>query len=107
MNFKKMMEQAQEMQSKFAEMQSDLEGVEIVGEAGGGMVKVTLTGKNLMKAVSIDSSLYSAEDGEVVEDLIVAAHNDAKAKLDDHMQEKMKEMTGGLSLPPGFKMPFA
>ncbi|MBK5910966.1 YbaB/EbfC family nucleoid-associated protein [Rhodothalassium salexigens] len=106
MNIKKMMEQAQQMQSKLADMQASLEEAEITGSAGGGMVSVTMNGKHKLLRVSIDPSLLSGEEAEVVEDLIVAAHGDAKDKLDQHIAEQMKEMTGGMGLPPGFKMPF-
>ncbi|MGF1606633.1 MAG: YbaB/EbfC family nucleoid-associated protein [Rhodothalassiaceae bacterium] len=106
MNIGKMMKQAQEMQAKMAEMQESLGAMEITGEAGAGMVKVTLTGKGALKAVKIDPSLFSEEEAEVVEDLIVAAHADAKARTDEKMQDEMKKLTGGLGLPPGLKLPF-
>lgn len=105
-NLSDMMKKAQEMQAKMASMQDELEHETSVGEAGGGMVRVTLNGKGDMKAVYIDPALFSREDKDVLEDLIVAAHSSAKARVADLAQEKMKEMTGGLSLPPGFKMPF-
>lgn len=105
-NLGQMIKQAQEMQSKMAEMQEKLAAVEMTGASGGGMVKVTLNGKNEMRAVKIDPSLIDPKDAEVLEDLIVAAFNDAKSKVDAHMAEEMAKITGGLQLPPGMKMPF-
>ena len=105
-NFGNLMKQAQEMQAKMEEMHARLEDVEISGAAGAGMVTVTLSGKGDMRKVKIDPSLFSAEDAEVVEDLIVAAFNDAKAKVESYMQEEMSKVTGGLNLPPGMKLPF-
>ncbi|MAU41036.1 MAG: YbaB/EbfC family nucleoid-associated protein [Kordiimonas sp.] len=105
-NFTKMMKQAQQMQTKMAQMQEEMANMEITGTAGGDMVTVTLTGKGDMKSVSIDPTLFSSDDAEVVEDLLVAAHNDAKSKQEAKMQEQMAEMTGGLQLPDGFQMPF-
>ena len=106
MNLAKMMKQAQEMQSKMQEMQDGLANLEVIGEAGAGMVRVTLTGKGALKAVKIDPSLLTSEDAEVVEDLIVAAHADAKRRADEKRGEEMAAMTSGLGLPPGFKLPF-
>ena len=94
------------MQTKMAQMQEEMANMEITGTAGGDMVTVTLTGKGDMKSVSIDPTLFSSDDAEVVEDLLVAAHNDAKSKQEAKMQEQMAEMTGGLQLPDGFQMPF-
>jgi DNA-binding YbaB/EbfC family protein len=105
-NLGQMLKQAQAMQSKMAEMQEKLAAVEMTGAAGGGMVKVTLNGKNEMRAVKIDPSLVDPKDTEVLEDLIAAAFNDAKNKVDAHMAEEMAKITGGLQLPPGMKMPF-
>jgi DNA-binding YbaB/EbfC family protein len=105
-NFGQMMKQAQQMQSRMAEMQEQLANVEIAGQAGGGMVSVVLNGKGVARKVQIDRSLMVPDDTEVLEDLIVAAINDARAKLDAHMQEKMAELTGGLQLPGGLKLPF-
>ena len=105
-NLGQMMKQAQQMQSKMAEMQAALENVEITGAAGGGMVKVTMSGKGDLRKVSIDPSLAVPEEVEVLEDLVVAACNDAKQKVEAHVGEKMKELTGGISLPPGIKLPF-
>ncbi len=105
-NLGQMMKTAQAMQEKMAGMQAELENVEITGVSGAGMVQVTLTGKGIMKGVKIDPSLVDPNDAEVLEDLIVAAHNDAKAKVEAHVQEKMSELTGGLQLPPGMSLPF-
>jgi len=105
-NLSEMLKKAQEMQSKMGDMQAELDHVEVEGAAGAGMVKVVLTGKGDMKSVSLDPSIFTSEDKEVVEDLIVAAHNQAKAKVAEAAAEKMKDLTGGLDLPPGFKMPF-
>ena len=105
-NLGQMIKQAQEMQSKMAEMQEKLAAVEMTGASGGGMVKVTLNGKNEMRAVKIDPSLVDPKDTAVLEDLVVAAFNDAKGKVDAHMAEEMAKITGGLQLPPGMKMPF-
>lgn len=105
-NLGQMMKQAQQMQSKMAEMQAALENVEIAGAAGGGMVKVTMSGKGDLRKVSIDPKLAAPDEIEVLEDLIVAACNDAKQKVEAHVAEKMKELTGGISLPPGIKLPF-
>jgi DNA-binding YbaB/EbfC family protein len=100
-----MMKAAQEMQGRMQEMQQQIAQMEVVGRSGGGLVTVTLTGKGEMKAIKIDPSLIS-DDISVVEDLIVAAHNDAKGKADYEMNAKMQEMTAGLPLPPGMKFPF-
>ncbi len=106
MNLQKMMKQAQEMQSKMAQMQEELESREFEGASGAGMVKVTLTGKGAMTKLSIDASLMNADEKDMLEDLIIAAHNDAKTKADDGAADEMKKLTGGLQLPPGMKMPF-
>ena len=105
-NLGQMLKQAQQMQEKMGEMQSALDQAEVDGEAGGGMVRVTLNGKGDMKAVKIDPAIFSAEEAEMIEDLIVAAHNDARARAQERMQEEMAKMTGGLQLPEGFKLPF-
>lgn len=106
MDIMKMMKQAQQLQSKMQEMQAEMEQTSVSGQAGGGMVSVTLTAKGDMKGVSIDPSLLRPEDREMVEDLILAAHADARRKAEGLMAEKMQAMTGGMQLPPGFKMPF-
>jgi DNA-binding YbaB/EbfC family protein len=101
-----MMKQVQAMQSRMADMQAKVEQMTATGQSGGGMVKVILSGKGVMKSLSVDPSLLKPEDREIVEDLIVTAHNDAKAKAEAMMAEEMKQMTGGLPLPPGLKLPF-
>ncbi|PPR09213.1 MAG: Nucleoid-associated protein YbaB [Alphaproteobacteria bacterium MarineAlpha11_Bin1] len=105
-NLGNLMKQAQEMQAKMEQMQNRLAEIEITGESGAGMVRVTLNGKSEMRGLKIDPTLFNSEDAEVVEDLIVAAFNDAKAKAEQQMQEQMAEVTGGLNLPPGVKLPF-
>ena len=105
-NLGQLMKQAQEMQSKMAEMQQRLMDVEISGSAAAGMVTAVLNGKGEMRKVKIDPSLIIPDEAEVLEDLIVAAQNDARAKVDAFMQEETSKMMGGVELPPGFKMPF-
>ena len=104
-NLGQMMKQAQEMQAKMAELQEQLARTEVTGAAGGGMIRVTLNGKGEMRAVTIDPALVDPNEVGVLEDLIVAATNDAKAKAEAKVAEKMRELTGGLSLPPGFSLP--
>lgn len=105
-NLGQMFKQAQELQSKMAEMQDKLQTVEIAGSAGGGMVEVTLNGKGEMRKVKLDPSLLDPKEREVLEDLLCAAHNDAKVKVERHVADEMAKLTGGLSLPPGMKLPF-
>ena len=105
-NLGSLMKQAQKMQENMARMKEELENMEIEGSAGAGMVKVVLTGKGHARKVTIDPSLGGAEDLSVLEDLLVAAVNDAKTKAEAQVQEKMQEMTGGLQLPPGMEFPF-
>ena len=105
-NLGKMMKQAQEMQEKMAAMQAQLESVEIDGAAGGGLVTATLTGKGELRRLKIDPSLVDPSDVEVLEDLVIAAVNDAKRKVEAHAAEEMKKITGGLSLPAGLELPF-
>lgn len=105
-NFGNMMKQAQQMQAKMAEMQARMDQMEVPGASGGGMVQVMVTGKGDLKSIKIDKSLVDPEDVEVLEDLIVAAFNDAKTKVDAQMAEEMAQVTGGLQLPPGMKLPF-
>ncbi len=105
-NLGNMMKQAQQMQAKMAEMQESLDRVEITGASGGGMVEVTLTGKGEMRKVKIDPTLVDKDEIEVLEDLIAAAHNDAKGKVEARVAEEMSKVTGGLQLPPGMKLPF-
>src|SRR3972149_6615065 len=103
-NFAQMMKQAQELQGQVAEMQAEMERTMIEGRSGGGMVTVTLSGKGDMAGVKIDPSLLKPEEADILEDLIVAAHNDAKAKVEEAMKEKMKSLTGGLPIPPSLKL---
>ena len=105
-NLGNMLKQAQQMQARMQEMQAKLEAQEVEGSAGAGMVKVTLTGKGDLRRVAIDPSLMTADDREVLEDLLIAAHADAKQKAEAAMAEEMKSATAGLSLPPGLKLPF-
>jgi hypothetical protein len=105
-NLSQMLKQAQEMQSKVAEMQAALEQIEVTGQSGGGLVAVTVTGKGEIKKVKIDPKLVDPAELEVLEDLVVAAAKDAKGKADQQMAEQMAKLTGGLQLPPGFKLPF-
>ena len=111
-NLSQMLKQAQSMQAKMQEMQARLEAETIEGQAGAGMVKVTLSGKGDMKRVAIDPSLMAAEEREVLEDLLIAAHADAKAKVEAMMAEEMQKATAGLNIPGmggglgGFKLPF-
>ena len=105
-NLGNMMKQAQQMQAKMVEMQEALDKVEITGASGGGMVEVTLTGEGEMRKLKIDPTLIDKDEVGVLEDLIAAAHNDAKGKVDAHAAEEMSKVTGGLQLPPGMKLPF-
>jgi DNA-binding YbaB/EbfC family protein len=99
-----LMQQAQQMQAKVQELQAQLERTEITGSSGAGLVKVTVNGRNETRKVEIDASLFKPEDKGVVEDLVVAAANDARGKVEAMVQEQMKSITGGLPLPPGFKI---
>jgi len=103
-NFAEMMKQAQQLQGRMAEMQDEMERTLVEGRSGGGMVVVTLNGKSDMAGVKIDPSLLKPDEAEILEDLLVAAHADAKAKVEDAMKDKMKSLTGGLPLPPGLKL---
>lgn len=106
MDFMGLMKQAQAMQAKMAETQAELEQTLVEGEAGGGLVKITLTAKGALKSLAIDPSLMKADETEILQDLIATAHAQARAKGDETMAEKMKALTGGLQLPPGMKLPF-
>lgn len=101
-----MMAKAKEMQAKLQEMQEEVANIEVTGRAGGGLVSVTLSGKGEMKGLKIDPSLFKEDDVEILEDLIVAAHNDAKQHVEAAIQEKTQELTAGLPIPPGMKLPF-
>lgn len=106
MNFNNMIKQAQEMQAKMKKMQDELANLEAEGTSGGGLVKVKVNGKNEVKKITIDPSLLKPEEVEILEDLLTAAFSDAKKKAEELSQEQIKKITGGLNLPPGFKMPF-
>jgi DNA-binding YbaB/EbfC family protein len=105
-NIGQIMKQAQQMQTKMAELQEQLAGLEVSGSAGGGMVQVTMSGKGELRGVKIDPTLANPDDVEVLEDLIMAAANDAKSKVEVRVQEEMQKLTGGLELPPGMQLPF-
>jgi DNA-binding YbaB/EbfC family protein len=105
-NLGQLMKQAQVMQAKMAEMQAQLEAVEMTGVAGGGMVELVLNGKGDVKRVKIDKAVVDPAEIEVLEDLIVAAFNDARHKVNAHAEAEMQKLTGGLQLPGGMKLPF-
>ncbi|MEX2318772.1 MAG: YbaB/EbfC family nucleoid-associated protein [Bauldia sp.] len=101
-----MMKKAKELQGKMEQLQAEVSAMEVAGSSGGGLVTVVMTGKSEMKRVKIDASLLKPEEAEIVEDLVVAAVNDARAKAEAALADKMRELTGGLQLPPGMKLPF-
>lgn len=103
-NLAGMMKQAQELQDRMEEMQAKLDELEVEGTSGAGLVVVTLNGKGAMTGLKLDPSLIKPDEAEILEDLVVAAHADAKSKLETMLQDKMKEFTGGLPLPPGLKL---
>ena len=105
-NLGDMMKQVQAMQERMADMQAKLDQTAVTGQSGGGLVKVTLNGKGALTALAVDATLLKPDEKEIVEDLIIAAHNDAKAKVETMMADQMKSVTGGLQLPPGMKLPF-
>lgn len=105
-NLGQMLKQAQAMQEKMAQMQAELETVEVEGHSGGGMVAIRMNAKGELRAVAIDPSLMVPGEAEILEDLILAAHNEAREKAQARMQEEMAKLTGGLALPEGFKLPF-
>lgn len=105
-NLGQMMKQAQEMQAKMAEMQSRLAEIEVPGQAGAGMVSVVLNGKGELRSLKIDPKLADPAEIEVLEDLVVAAFNDAKGKVEAAVQEETQKLMGGLKLPPGMRLPF-
>ena len=104
-DFNNMLKQAQEMQTKMMDAQKKIEEIEAEGTAGGGLVKVSVNGKNHVTNVTIDPTLLVADEVDILEDLILAAHNDAKDKVQQKSADEMSSITGGLKLPPGFKMP--
>lgn len=105
-NLAGLMKQASEMQSKMQEMQTRLESLELTGEAGAGLVRITMNGKSELRAIKLDPKIVDPADTEMLQDLIVAAHRDAKAKIEAAAAEEMQKVTGGLQLPPGMKLPF-
>lgn len=105
-NITAMLKEAQKLQQRMVEMQQRLAETEVTGQSGGGLVTVVLNGKGEMKKVKIDKSLVDPNEVEILEDLIVAATNDAKAKIEAHLAAEMQKVTGGLPLPPGMKLPF-
>jgi hypothetical protein len=104
-DFMGMMKQAAQLQTKMQELQTELDRIEVEGIAGGGMVTVTLSAKGELKGLKIDDSLMKASEKGILEDLLVAAHADARRKAEAVMQDKMKDLTGGLALPPGLSLP--
>ena len=103
-DFMGLMKQAAQLQTKMQALQAELDTIEVEGVAGGGLVTVRLTAKGELKGIKADDSLFKPEEKEILEDLLVAAHADARRKAEDVMQDKMKGLTGGLSLPPGLKL---
>lgn len=103
-DFANMMKQAQDLQSKMSDMQNALADTHVEGQAGAGLVTVSLNGKGQMLSIKVDPSLMKPDEAEILEDLIVAAHTDAKSKAEVALQEQMQELTGGLPLPPGMKL---
>ena len=101
-----MMGKVKEMQEKMANLQEEIAALEVSGVSGGGVVSVRLNGKGQMLGLKIDPSLFKEDDVEVLEDLIVAAHNDAKSKAETEVQQRTQELTAGLPIPPGMKLPF-
>lgn len=105
-DFNNMLKQAQELQKKMADAQKKVEELEAEGTSGGGLVKVKINGKNVTTSLRIDESLISKDEKEILEDLIVAALNDARENVQKKISEEMSSLTGGLKLPPGMKLPF-
>jgi DNA-binding YbaB/EbfC family protein len=103
-NIGDLMKQAQQLQARFQEAQEKVNAIEAEGQSGGGMVRVTLNGKGMAKAVRIDPSLIDPKDAGMLEDLVLAAMNDARTKVDALMADEMSKVTGGIPLPPGFKL---
>ncbi|MAW89263.1 MAG: YbaB/EbfC family nucleoid-associated protein [Phyllobacteriaceae bacterium] len=101
-----LMSKAKEMQARMQALQEEMANITADGRSGGGLVTVTLSGKGEMRGLKIDPSLFKEDDVEILEDLIVAAHNEAKAKVEQVMAEKTQELTAGLPIPPGMKLPF-
>lgn len=105
-NLAGLMKQAQQMQQKMQDMQAMLETLEIEGQSGAGLVRLTLSGKGALKRVAIDPKLLAPEEAETLQDLLIAAHSDARSKLDAVSAAEMQKATGGISLPEGMKLPF-
>jgi DNA-binding YbaB/EbfC family protein len=105
-NLSGLMKQAQQMQAKMQEMQAKLEAMEVEGTSGAGLVAVTLSGRGDLRKVHIDPKLADPDEIEMLEDLLVAAHADAKRKIEQMTADEMQKVTGGLNLPPGMKLPF-
>lgn len=101
-----MMKQAKALQENMQRLQEEVAALEVEGASGGGLIKVTMTGKSEMKRLAIDPSLLKPDEREILEDLIVAAVNDARIKAEAVLADRMKALTGGLQLPPGMKLPF-
>ncbi|MEI2385717.1 YbaB/EbfC family nucleoid-associated protein [Breoghania sp. JC706] len=106
MDFLKMMKQAKQIQEQMGSLQEEIGQIEVAGSSGGGLVSVVMSGKGEMKSLKIDPSLAKEDEVEILEDLILAAHNDAKAKAEAAMQEKTQELMSGMGLPAGMKLPF-
>jgi nucleoid-associated protein EbfC len=105
-NIGNLMKQAQQLQANMQRAQAEIASLEVTGEAGGGMAKVTMTGKHEVRRVVLDPSIVTADDKDMLEDLIAAAINDAVQKVERTTQERMSSLMGGMNLPPGMKMPF-
>ena len=105
-NFNNMIKQAQDLQKKMAEAQEKVETLEAEGISGGGIVKITINGKNNVTSVNIDETAINKNEKEILEDLIVAAFNDARDKIQRKIADEMSSLTGGIKLPPGMKLPF-
>ena len=105
-NIGNMMKQAQQLQKKMNEVQEKLDSIEVEGNAGGGLVKVISSAKGNIKKITIDETLMKASEKEITEDLVLAAISDAKKRAEEKTAEEMKNITGGIALPPGFKLPF-
>ena len=103
-DFMGMMKQAAELKSKMEAMQAELDQIEVEGASGGGLIAITLSGKGDLRGARIDDSLLKPDQKEMLEDLLVAAHADARRRLEAMLQEKMQALTGGLPLPPGLKL---
>jgi hypothetical protein len=101
-----LMKQAQQMQDRMQKVQEEIANTEVTGESGAGLVKVTITGSHSVRRVDIDPSLMEEDEKEMLEDLIAAAFNDASRRIEETQKEKMAGVTGGMQMPPGFKMPF-